>query len=350
MSFPEEHRGGVQPSEIATEIEKSVYKLSFLHQNVCSLSNKIDQIEFLLSEENPDFAIFTEHGLRVDVVRSVKLLKYRYVSSYCRESFKGGGVIILSGENTFADEIILPENLCKEKCFEAAVCKTGPIIDTNTCATYIVGVYRSPSGSFNDFLSMFGNLLDYLCRPGVEVVIMGDLNVDSLRDSSNLGSFLDLILTHGLHLAKCGPTRIQGNRESAIDHVITSSGLNECSRVSIVNHAVSDHFGQKLVFDGERRLKPSVYKRVLSKARLNCLAQCLEAENWQDIYNNSLTVDETVMLFTQKIERNLNLVCPSICIKPSSRCRPNWLTRGIITSGKKLKEMHFQFRTTHDEF
>jgi hypothetical protein len=347
MSFPEEHRG--EPFEIATKIKKSVFKLSFLHQNVCSLSNKIDQMEFLLSEENPDFAIFTEHGLKVGEVRSVKLLKYQYVSSYCRESFKGGGVIILSGENTFADEIILPEDSCKEKCFEAAVCKAGPIIDTNTCATYIVGVYRSPSGSFDDFLFMFGNLLEYLCRPGVEVVIMGDLNIDSLQDSSNLGRLLDLISIHGLHLAKCGPTRIQGNRESAIDHVITSSELDGRCSVSIVNHAVSDHFGQKLLFDGERRLKQSVYKRVLTKARLNCLAQRLEAENWQDIYNNNLTVDDTVSLFIRIVERNLNLVCPFICTKPSSSGRPKWLTRGIITSSRKLKEMHFQFRTTQDE-
>jgi hypothetical protein len=318
-----------------------------IHQNVCSLLNKIDRIEILLVEQKPSLLMLTEHALNDQEAKSIAIADYRHVSSFCRKGYKGGGVLILAKDECEFSEVSIGDNICQDKHFEAAVCR----LDSRTCAvTYFVGVYRSPNGCFATFIDRFNSLLDHLYVHNPTIVIMGDLNVDSLQYSVNLSNLIDLLTSYGLNLAYCGPTRVQGTTEKAIDHVITNISESDFS-ASVFNHAISDHYGQMLSLNKYKELvEAKMFSRNMSQNCLKNLSNRLINESWYDVINDNNSVEVVTSVFIQKVQKHLDEACPLKYkkIAPTTR-RPNWLTPGLIVSGKRLKELHYISRTMRNE-
>jgi hypothetical protein len=67
------------------------------HQNICSLTNKIDEISIIMQRNyfSPQFICFTEHHLKEIEIKKLSLEGYTLASSFCRNTSLGGGVCIL---------------------------------------------------------------------------------------------------------------------------------------------------------------------------------------------------------------------------------------------------------------
>jgi hypothetical protein len=320
--------------------------LSAIHQNVCSLLCKVDGIESLVFEEDPDYLVLTEHFLRAPEASSVKISSYQHVSSFSRSTFRGGGVIILGRDLSCTGEICIPEDICIDKDFEAAVCKIS-VSSKKWKDIFLVGIYRSPNGDFLSFIERLGLLLNFIGRPESAYVLMGDFNVDSINPSNRMTELSSVVSSFGLKLQINFPTRVYGSSVSAIDHVFTDIDP-DCCNVTILNHAISDHYGQKIsIFKLSDNNRDLVKKRNLTPNNLNALSFKLSLVDWGGI-GVDRSLNEMITYFSKTIVNNLDIVCPLRYCRVKTRPRPDWLTRGLIVSGKKLKEMFFTYITTCD--
>jgi hypothetical protein len=66
------------------------------HQNVQSLTNKIDELNIILHSNyiEPHFICLSEHHLKETELMKVSLEGYTFATGYCREKSMGGGVCI----------------------------------------------------------------------------------------------------------------------------------------------------------------------------------------------------------------------------------------------------------------
>ncbi|KAG8333812.1 hypothetical protein J6590_102667 [Homalodisca vitripennis] len=75
---------------------------------------------------------------------------------------------------------------------------------------------------------------------------MGDFNIDALDNTHHSTiRLVDLLRSFDLELLVRTPTRVTATTQSAIDNIITN---HSSVAVSVVNTAVSDHYGQEAVF------------------------------------------------------------------------------------------------------
>ncbi|XP_039277676.1 uncharacterized protein LOC120349982 [Nilaparvata lugens] len=104
---------------------------------------------------------------------------------------------------------------------------------------YIVLVYRSPAGNFENFLLALEKLIAELTRvnPSFEVVIGGDFNVDLLKADNRAKDFINLLRSLDMYLANWRPTRL----DACLDNVASTLRIDDCIRCSPLNLFLSDH-------------------------------------------------------------------------------------------------------------
>lgn len=76
-------------------------KLTILHQNIQHFLSRKPSLEIVLDEIKPDVAILSEHSLNSLEMIYTKLNNYSVKSFYCREQFKGGGVMIMCRDSIY---------------------------------------------------------------------------------------------------------------------------------------------------------------------------------------------------------------------------------------------------------
>ncbi|KAG8282020.1 hypothetical protein J6590_045945 [Homalodisca vitripennis] len=114
-------------------------ELTIFHQNADRLSNKIDIMNDLLTNINPDIVIITEHGLSKQKLENTHLEGYTIIESFCREKHKKGGVAIWVKDGIKTYAVGLGGNrLSQELICEVSTAK----LTIGKQAIYIIGIYR----------------------------------------------------------------------------------------------------------------------------------------------------------------------------------------------------------------
>lgn len=263
--------------------------LSFLHYNVEGLGNKFDSFELFVLEMDPHILIVTEHQKSNENIGLYQLEGYKLVSFYCRSRHKGGGVAIYCKYDiniTLGNNIEWVNDFSVEMDCEIAVVK----FTYCTVTFFVVGIYRSPSGNIDVFFNLLDCFLTKLSsrysRPNI--VLMGDMNINTMVDSQVSRRFRDCIQSHGtIDLLSHVPTRVTLNGSSSIDHVITNFNNIEDSKV--VNGHISDHFGQILTIrtntPNNRKIENKIeYRRIFSQNNIKLLKSDLKKESWNSVY------------------------------------------------------------------
>ena len=99
-------------------------------------------------------------------------------------------------------------------------------------------MYRPPS-AYSEWTDLFEAELSVAQASGLELILMGDFNIDLTSSTNN--KWMNLIQLFDLTQLISSPTRITQSSSSIIDHVYTSNP--EYITESFVPHyAISDHF------------------------------------------------------------------------------------------------------------
>jgi hypothetical protein len=121
------------------------------HQNIRGISNKTDEFLNSLSPNAPQVICLTEHPLRTEEIGNVNLRQYTLGATFCRQTYKHGGVCIFVPRNIQFHTINL-DQYNKEKDLEICALKLHILSNSFT----IICIYRSPNRKFLLFFKSIG--------------------------------------------------------------------------------------------------------------------------------------------------------------------------------------------------
>jgi hypothetical protein len=195
----------------------------------------------------------------------------------------------------------------------------------------IIGLYRPFTGPDGDKSSggawnRFSHLLDVInialegCH---RATIVGDLNVDLLKDVESQGRYAAALKTlseeNSLEQLIHQPTRIQTVKsadrwqiqESLLDHVYSSDyrGVHQCGSLHLSH---SDHMAiyiQYANFEQKSTSKKIIYKRDHRQYSPSAMAALCSKEDWGSVFNES-DVQKSYNILEYKVKKIIDIVAP----------------------------------------
>ena len=148
-----------------------------LHQNSQIATNKIEELDMLCKELQPDILVVSEHGFNDQSVNLFSIENYFLGNYFCRKTFKGGGVAIFAQNCLNIQPIELKFSVDKD--FEVAGIKFHS--GQQPESVLVFGIYRSPDGNLETFFEKMESLLNYATHQNSNFIIIGDFNINALH-------------------------------------------------------------------------------------------------------------------------------------------------------------------------
>lgn len=288
------------------------------HLNVQGLFSKIDDISLFLDENKYDVVCFSEHWMtQVETLFNVNLIGYKLIAHFCRSKRLHGGVCIFVRLDLPCVSIDLGSYSLE---MTAEFCA----IEIQTENILVICLYRSCNESLDTFLARFECLLAMLANKYKKIIVMGDFNVRFDLNSRELSEFHNIVDSFGMTVTISESTRVFNGCATCIDNILTN--LNSNTYVtSVVDVAISDHFGQIISVDVSFRTKPKTFTaRAFTGAALNEIIHSLSQLGWEKFYV-STDVDFMASFLLDNLSKFIVEFCPLKTYK-SEGTKINWFT------------------------
>ncbi len=226
-------------------------------------------------------------------------------------------------------------NMClSNRSIEVLTCK---LKLTNTRDIFLIVVYRPPDGDVKEFCAKLEEvLLEARTKPNVEILIGGDINIDSKQKRQNkFKIYNDFLKRNYLSNLIAAYTHFNPNEveTSAVDHFLSSDPELYASH-GIVPYYMSDHY---LIFCSRKKVKCKsdkidIVARNYNKYNPDKLAADLAIADWSDVFS-ATDVDSAWNNFVMKFESILNTHAPwqPMSVPINS---PEWVTHEFISECK----------------
>jgi hypothetical protein len=190
------------------------------------------------------------------------------------------------------------------------------------------------------FIQNLENLLQTITKNNLQIIIIGDFNINILdENSSKTKQFKDLLSTFNLKWLINSPTRISNISETAIDNII--SNMDNINAQNVIT-SISDHYAQAVFIQDWLPECPLPLKKVRRKTNISNIEQLiynLEQEQWDCLLTN-IETNVKFTFFNDIFLRHLNNCCPLKTIIEKTHLKRNtWITRGIRKSSKTMKHL-----------
>lgn len=319
--------------------------MSILTLNIKSIRNKIKEFEVFLENCNkPDLILLTEHWLKN--WEPFHLPNYYIVSKYCRETSDGyGGTIILIKRsfslNFHLEEVDKYDFLRMEKEFEFS------IAFNKKHNLYLICIYRPPRTNATGFLVNLETILLDLpvnCR----VILSGDLNINFINNISPATLALkNLLRSYGLSMYINSPTRVTEESSTVIDYFCTNLVENKVNCDIVSTPGLSDHEALLASFSllCTKQKIPHRYGRVFSSENFNKFSDSCSLVDWECV----LTSGQPLETFHMVLHNTFTKSFPLRSMR-AKKPKKNWITKGIKTSSRNLKSLHFIRKFTNSQY
>lgn len=308
-----------------------------MHHNVQCLKNKIENIEVFLSTANIDILCVSESWIQANEIDYINFPGYSIKSFYCRKSFIHGGVLLIVKNTLNVMEMSNVVSLSIDKTFECAAIK----LNVNNVIYYILCLYRSPQSDITTFFLQFEKCLNLLfCKNQCfKIIICGDININYLNKNNETAELIDLVSSFYIKPVFDEPTRLSNKSSTAIDYIFTNFNDSLVEK-NVLHTGLSDHSAQQITFNciTNKNFEPYKY-RSFSRKNILQFTDYLKAETWDNVLiennieNKYKFFYETLLYYYdtsfKMVTKNFN----------HSSDNKNWLTTGIKTSSKRLKEL-----------
>lgn len=151
----------------------------------------------------------------------------------------------------------------------------------------VVCIYRSPSGSLDDFLNGLSSLLHEMSHTSGKIVFAGYFNVNFKNNNDvNAMAVNEIFSSYGLQSHICGDTRVTALSGSQIDNIFSNINNDNVNYSNIYTTNLSDHYGQIINIRNESTLNKSsiIQKRFFSDQNMILFSEHLSQETWLDIF------------------------------------------------------------------
>lgn len=276
-----------------TSQKKTNKGFSILHQNIRSARNKINMIEALVAELNPDLLCLTELGLGKTEVEELRIPGYSLKANYCRSNMKqqnghGGVGIYISNKINSIVEPLDVSSYCSDGLIEIAAVK----IKFKSSSVLINCVYRPPTlikEKIDTALELLTDCLHETYRNMDGLVIVGDTNICMLSNDYRYKKLMECAKIFNLRSVLNLPTRVTQSTSSSIDNILITASIPHTAKVH--ETAITDHHGVSLTIAIKKDHKPQLHRVVRSYDEENCFLykERLKSQNWLDVYSKDDT-------------------------------------------------------------
>lgn len=346
-----------QPHGFNQQYSSDKSSLKVINFNIRSVKKNMDEFILFLKSVRVEFHIIvlTETWLD-DEAEFLDVAGYRAYHSV-RTKRGGGGVSVLVS-NEF-DSKSIPNLSFVGNLYE--MCSVEVVVGGKKLN--VLGVYRPPHGSIEDFNNSFFDLISHSNILNSFCVVTGDFNINTSPNDmpgnvqSYLSEFYSLHFTQTISL----PTRIQGDSSTILDHIWTN--MFSGSRSGVIPVLISDHYPVFVCFSNilAQRQPHLVSKKFRDHSQVNL--QKLENRVIQFIngfQTNITDVNESCRKFVDTLYNIYNSACP-IKQKTISQKRLNspWITDELIgciarkhelyrlsQSDERFKQLYKEYRNT----
>lgn len=323
-------------SEIGSQIKKLV-GLRMGVQNIRSINKNWDSMSLLLEslDLNLDFICLSETwGYFGEVGKSSGYDAFN--SSKYENRASGASILVKKSLNA---EILEPL-LAPPRFIDVILVKIN--MNDSAVKNLVIGsVYRSPRGSFEEFIKYWEKLLVLLSDNKMYGWIAGDFNIDIGKHSKRGDQFNQICNQNGFRPFKHGETRKQGLSSSTIDICVTNVHKNSYS--FSIDTGITDHCTVicSLDIQHERLIKIGDYKNNV---------------NYKEIINELSKEDFSEAVRIENVEQAIQKVIHIIqdCMDRYTQDRkqyfkydsPNtpWMTKAILNSYRKKRKLYSQWR------
>ena len=326
--------------------------LSLINYNIRSFHANKDPFLGLLSSfpKTPEFIILTETWNTKFNVQLCSIDNFVNFHTY-RESPlltqpRGGGVSIFC-RNNFSCSKIHELSKCTEN-IESCVVK----ISFKSRFMIVVGLYRPPTGSKDQFIFSIEDILNSELIKGSDLILIaGDMNLNILLSNCPLVTrYKTLLQSYRLIPVISKPTRFSNNSDNSImptllDHTWFNSLSNYTS--GIIDFDLTDHCPTFLNFNYLSENENNSSKFVKIKFRLkneesiSKFARNIDSMDWETIFREE-SLNEMFEKFIQKLDEfyrnSFPLKVKNISIK---RLNKPWLDRAIL---RLIKTKSYYFK------
>lgn len=320
-----------------------------MHQNIQHFLSRKLALEIILDDLKPDLIVLSEHKLNINEIKFITLNNYSIVSSYCRQTCGGGGVMILSRGTIQVKKVTIPKinELCSDKVFECCSV-TYKINDT---LFILVGIYRTPGVMYDRlFLERLDLTLHVLTEMYSNVVLAGDININVLNKATKpYEELCNILKQHNVHYTVNFPTRVTDECESAIDNILTNLPKELYSIEGIITE-LSDHDAQLLKINVKS--KKHINKiltmscRKFTRANIDAFNNSLSNETWSDLYNAS--VETKYDVFNSVLTYYFDLCFPLVKSR-INRSNEKWINAELIREKEEIINLSNVVRVTKDK-
>ena len=326
-------------------------KLFAMNFNMQSFNAKIDEFSAFLHELNilPKILCLTETWFTNNNKQNIA--GYKAFHSIRTEDRVHGGISIFILDS-------LPVN-----CVEISVKSLQEIEYVHVRINFktrnmkkidVIGLYRPPSASVDEFLSVLERKMNNITS--TNLIIMGDFNINGLIPSPTLNNYLDLMSSFALlpHIDKVTRPNPNGN-DSLLDHTWSNFGFNFESGV-FNETLISDHYVSFTFLPLELETeKKKISFRDHSEANiLKMIDALINFRYFFPLLTLTLDLNSKFNLFYDEIDRIYKVCCPLKTKEISSvRIKKPWITTEILAKIHKKYDLFKRFKNgqiTYDVF
>lgn len=351
-------------TSVDVDINESYIKtdtvLRILHINICSLINKIGQVELITESEKIDILCISESWCLDVSIRSIVINNFVIASFYNRQNHIHGGVIIFVRKGIHFKNL----QICSRYSEEMQIESCGISFDTGCDKLCVINVYRPPKGNVENFINRMSLILNE-CNDSQNIILCGDMNIDNINSikcrqkDKDKQMFLDLLQSYKLTFKNRSPTReCKGNCDTVsktqIDYFATN--IDESLYIEeVMQLNISDHYGllfsmnissQKLK---SNQLMKTIEKRQLGDSNIARLHQILHLENFQSVYEIGLNVNEASSNFLEILNYVMDVACPKREIKLKQNSKLPWMKKELQVESENLRNMHWLIKQVDNE-
>ena len=203
-----------------------------IHLNIQHISNKHDELKYILGNQDVDIMGLTETFLNKNYPSNLIEINGFHHERKDRVERHGGGILayIKNGTKYKRRKDLESDNI------EALWIELQNDFRKKILLSFI---YRPPN-SCTDWIELFENMVEKCSYEGKELVLLGDFNIDFPYDTTNL-KWSHCIDNLGLTQMVQEPTRVSSNSSTTIDHVYVSE-VSLIKKVTVPKIGISDHY------------------------------------------------------------------------------------------------------------
>lgn len=313
--------------------------LKIIQQNIRSMRKNFETFALNLQtlDKMPDIIILTEIWIQDNEVNQYSLPHYSLFSKSNILNRSGGVAVFVSDR--------LQCHVMPNLNLETADCLYLQITLSHIFILDLIAVYRLQEFSIERFVTEFDTTLANI--KSKNVIVNGDLNINTLEQSRMVESYLLQIASHGLIPLITEPTRVTVNTRSCIDHILVrcAVGVGVESVSWVVEAGITDHRMTVVCLKIDKIIRTENTLTSKHIIDYNLFKTKVQEASWENVYsadNVSLAFNRFINSFNQCIVSSYK----SYVINERNEKLKPWINKNLLEMIKR-KNLLYKRSTNH---